>query len=74
MIRLLQNLRLGHLLLVDARLALDDLFHNLRFPLLAEHLRAPGSQCIERLTWLALLSRCHGDAGRAKNEHQRHQN
>ena len=70
---LLQNLRLGHLPLVDARLGLGHLFHNLRFVLLAEHLRAPGSQCIERLTWLAMLGRCHGDAGRAKNEHQRDQ-
>ena len=69
MLCLLQDLRVGHLPLVDTRLGLDRPFRKLRFVLLAEHLRAPGSQCIEQLTWLALSGHSHGDACRADNEH-----
>lgn len=74
MLCLLQDLCFGHLPFMVARLGLDRLFRNWRFVLLAEHLGAPGSQCIEWFTWLALLGRSYGDACRAKNEHQRYQN
>ena len=80
--------RLGNLYLMDARLSLDRMirlhqnlwlgrdrpFRNMRFVLLVEYLRAPGSHCVERFTWLALLGRSYGHACRAKNEHQRYEN